>query len=313
MRPILILIATLSACQGPTSKDQSPISKDQRPRTSITYPSASAGCIVNDEWWIIGDDAPEMLVIHPQRPDKTKFVQLPFYGKLHKGELHAQRQKKKTKHDIEALSNYTDPQGGIHVLAFGSGSKSPQRDSGLYFMNQQMHVVDWGPLYEQLRRATGIKLDDWNIEGACHDANGNLYLFNRKPSVMIVLSAKDWFRYLEIKAVPEMANIKTKRFKLPAIEGKKSGFSGADFDVKNNSIIFCSSVEITDDSYRDGEILGSFVGKIDLSSLEKIKIHQKIDGIKLESVAINAKNSKEIWGLVDNDKGGSQLLTLKID
>lgn len=323
MRPLLIIIATIAAitaCQGPSSKDQIPTpkdqepkTKDQRPTTSIPYPSASAGCLVNDEWWIIGDDAPEMLVIHPKRPDKTKFVPLPFYGKLHKGELHAQRQKKKTKHDIEAISSYIDPQGGMHVLAFGSGSKSPQRDSGLYFMNQQMSVVDWGPLYKQLRKASKISEDDWNIEGACHDANGNLYLFNRKPSAMIILSAKDWFRYLEIKSVPEIENIQVRTFELPAIKGKKSGFSGADFDATNKRIIFCSTVEISDDSYRDGEILGSFVGVIEWPSLEKIKIIQTIDGLKLESVAINAKNSQEIWGLIDNDKGGSQLLTLKID
>jgi hypothetical protein len=268
--------------------------------------------LVNNEWWIIGDDAADMLIYNPQKMEPIKYLRLPFHGKLHVGELHAQRMHKKTKHDIEALSFWKDPQGGEHILAFGSGSKIPHRDSGLYFMNGKMEVIDWGPLYQFLRKLSGLKEDDWNIEGACHDGDGNLYLFNRKPSYIFKIQARDWFKYLEIGSLPYAEKVVYKKFNLPKFKGEKTGFSGADFDVKNQRILFCSSAEITDNSYRDGEILGSFVGEIEWPSLEKINVLLEIPNLKVESVAINANNSREILGLVDNDKGGSQLLKLKI-
>ena len=323
---LLFLFATIiiSACQSPGTKDQvlpKPNTRSPKPNTRnptpdtrlLSYPSASAGCLVNNEWWIIGDDAADMLIYNPQKMEPIKYLRLPFHGKLHVGELHAQRMHKKTKHDIEALSFWKDPQGGEHILAFGSGSKIPHRDSGLYFINGKMEVIDWGPLYQFLRKLSGLKEDDWNIEGACHDGDGNLYLFNRKPSYIFKIQARDWFKYLEIGSLPYAEKVVYKKFNLPKFKGEKTGFSGADFDVKNQRIVFCSSAEITDNSYRDGEILGSFVGEIDAPSLGKIKILLEIPNLKVESVAINANNSHEILGLVDNDKGGSQLLKLKIN
>ncbi len=321
IRP-LFLFATIiiSACQSPGTKDLVPSTKDQVlgtndqvPGTKLKYPSASAGCLVNNEWWIIGDDAADMLIYNPQKMEPIKYLRLPFHGKLHDGELHVLRMHKKTKHDIEALSFWKDPQGGEHILAFGSGSKIPHRDSGLYFMNGKMEVIDWGPLYQFLRKLSGLKEDDWNIEGACHDGDGNLYLFNRKPSYIFKIQARDWFKYLEIGSLPYAEKVVYKKFNLPKFKGEKTGFSGADFDVNNQRILFCSSAEITDNSYRDGEILGSFIGEIDGPSLGKMKILLEIPNLKVESVAINANNSLEILGLVDNDKGGSQLLKLKIN
>ncbi len=325
------LFATIiiSACQSPATKDQV-LATNHRPPTAdhglpttdyglpttdhrLSYPSASAGCLVNNEWWIIGDDAADMLIYNPQKMEPIKYLRLPFYGKLHDGELHAQRMHKKTKHDIEALSFWKDPKGGEHILAFGSGSKIPQRDSGLYYMNGKMEVIDWGPLYQFLRKISGLKDDDWNIEGACHDGDGNLYLFNRKPSCIFKIQAQDWFKYLEIGSLPYTEKVVFKKINLPKFKGEKTGFSGADFDVKNQRIVFCSSAEITDNSYRDGEILGSFVGELEWPSLEKINVLIEIPNLKVESVAINANNSQEIWGLVDNDKGGSQFLKLKIN
>ncbi len=325
------LFATIiiSACQSPATKDQVLATNHRPPTTdhglpttdyglpttdhSLSYPSASAGCLVNNEWWIIGDDAADMLIYNPQKMEPIKYLRLPFHGKLHDGELHAQRMHKKTKHDIEALSFWKDPKGGEHILAFGSGSKIPQRDSGLYYMNGKMEVIDWGPLYQFLRKISGLKDDDWNIEGACHDGDGNLYLFNRKPSCIFKIQAQDWFKYLEIGSLPYTEKVVFKKINLPKFKGEKTGFSGADFDVKNQRIVFCSSAEITDNSYRDGEILGSFVGELEWPSLEKINVLIEIPNLKVESVAINANNSQEIWGLVDNDKGGSQFLKLKIN
>ena len=327
---LIFAIIIISACQGISTTDQTPPTTDTRypspitrysvpdtqypmPEIRLKYPSASAGCLVHNQWWIIGDDAADMLIYHPQKMETIKYLRLPFYGKLHNGESHAQRMHKKTKHDIEALSIWIDPQGGEHVLAFGSGSKIPQRDSGLYFMNSKMNVINWGPIYQFLRKISGLTDDDWNIEGACHDGDGNLYLFNRKPSYIFKIEARDWFKYLEIGSLPNAEKVIFKKINLPKFKGEKTGFSGADFDVKNNRILFCSSAEITDNSYRDGEILGSFVGELEWPSLEKINILLEIPNLKVESVSLNANNPKEILGLVDNDKGGSQLLKLKIN
>ncbi len=185
---------------------------------------------------------------------------------------------KKSKLDFEAMAHYRHPFLGDFIWAFGSGSKQPQRDSGIFWNlpiqehnpTANAYKINLGPLYEVLQRRSQISPEKWNIEGACIDYSqeGALYLLNRLPATLIRIPLRDWFRYLEIGSIPHDKNIQINTYTLPEIQGHPSGFSGATYDSSRHSIWFSSSVEITDDPIRDGEILGSFIGEISLLSGE---------------------------------------------
>ena len=317
------------------SKPQTPNSKTLKiRRISTPYPSASAGIITQNQWWIIGDDAQKMLVSPLNLDTPYTYKNLPFQRELKTANTpinsNHNRFKKKYKLDFEALAQYQDPNNLNHIWAFGSGSKSPYRDTGLYwnFENTQAPTepfkINLSPLYEVLQRRSQISPEKWNIEGACIDPSqeGALYLLNRLPATLIRIPLRDWFRYLEIGSVPPDENIQIKTYTLPQIQGHPSGFSGATYDSMRHSIWFSSSVEITDDPIRDGEILGSFIGEIFLLSGEINRTPMPVPedpGVtpktKLESLSIGPESNAEkrlFYGTVDNDNGGSQLLLIQI-
>ena len=303
-------------------------------RFTIEYPSASAGVKRDNTWWILGDDAATLLQIPLPLNDKiihqSQQVALPYFRET-KGGINT-RVPKKIKLDFEAMAHYRHPFLGDFIWAFGSGSKQPQRDSGIFWNlpiqehnpTTSAYKINLGPLYEVLQRRSQISPEKWNIEGACIDYSqeGALYLLNRLPATLIRIPLRDWFRYLEIGSIPPDENIQIKTYTLPQIQGHPSGFSGATYDSSRHSIWFSSSVEITDDPIRDGEILGSFIGEISILSGEINRTPMPIPEepgstpkTKLESLSIDLESSAKkrlFYGTVDNDKGGSQLLLIQI-
>ena len=102
-------------------------------------------------------------------------------------------------------------------------------------------------------------------------------------------------------------------------------FSGA--YIYDNLLFFTASVENTQDAILDGEVLGSFVGWIDLKSIkpnkEALTLNTALvldaDGNpykgKVESLAIvSSEDNNNFRGLAitDNDNGQSELLELDI-
>ncbi len=360
---LTLSIIALSACycQQPGTAENAATLKTESPaadtthiqvtlRQPIEYPSASAGLFLDSNWWIIGDDAANLLLIDAK--STYSYYPLPFQREFKKSDAAglesshktkpfapktiqentpfplAARIKKKSKLDFEALASYT-MRGMHHVWAFGSGSKSPQRDTGLYW-NFEPHTfkanpfkINLKPLYEYLQNRSQISPEKWNIEGACIAENGETYLclFNRIPATLIKIKLKAWFRYLEIGSIPLDSDIEISTFKLPKIDGHSAGFSGASFDTERKSIWFSASVEITKDPVRDGEILGSFIGEISLLSGEiertPVPLPEDRNGslkTKLESLSLVPQSNpgfRIFYGLVDSDQGGSQLLHLK--
>ena len=303
-------------------------------RISIPYPSASAGIITQKQWWIIGDDAPKMLVMPLPIDTPYTYKDLPFQRELKSANTpinsNHNRFKKKYKLDFEAMAQYQDPNNFNHIWAFGSGSKSPYRDTGLYWNFEkntpytEPFKINLSPLYEVLQRRSQISPEKWNIEGACIDPSqeGALYLLNRLPATLIRIPLRDWFRYVEIGSIPPDENIEIKTYTLTQIDRHPSGFSGATYDSVRHSIWFSSSVEITDDPIRDGEILGSFIGEISLLSGEVNRTPMPLpeasgatQKTKLESLSIGPESNSEkrvFYGTVDNDDGGSQLLLIQM-
>lgn len=302
-------------------------------RISIEYPSASAGVMCNGNWWVLGDDAQNLLIVTAENDTPYLYQPLPFVREHEEGSMESNRAriKKANKMDFEALAHFQDANRFHHIWAFGSGSKSPWRDTGLYWnfdefnsfpFHIQPYKINLAPLYEILQHRSQISPEKWNIEGACIDPTGEgaLFLLNRTPATLIRIPLRDWFRYLEIGSIPIEKNIEIYTFKLPQIDGYSSGFSGATYDTSRRSIWFSSTVEITNDPISDGRILGSFIGEISVQSGEINGTPLRVpDGAlvnqktKLESLCIQkSKNkfSRKFHGTIDNDNGSSELILI---
>ena len=98
-------------------------------------------------------------------------------------------------------------------------------------------------------------------------------------------------------------------YKLPKIKSVRSSFTDA--VLVEDKIYFLATAEDTQSTYDDGEVLGSFVGRIDLKTM-KIDFTQKITSTnKFEGLTFYKKSNDKIEFLLceDND---TELLETKI-
>src|SRR5690606_31605005 len=105
------------------------------------------------------------------------------------------------------------------------------------------------------------------------------------------------------------------------INGMEAGFSGA--TILQNKLIFTASVEDTPNAIDDGEILGSYVGIIDLQHLTdqmqppcvRVSDDSRPLHIKVEAVAVTASTDTraELLLFTDPDGGHSELLKATLE
>lgn len=283
--------------------------KDKRELAGI--PSASGIEVTNQGIFVIGDDSPWLFQINEdlQITGKTHL----FPNRSFKDSILEKLQKP----DLEALTRANET--GNKLYSFGSGSKSPERDilieidlSG-NISSREYSLVDF---YTQLRAAAGISPEELNIEAA-EIYKDHLYLFNRGRNLIIKYSLTEFSKYLEggdVPGNPEIFNIK-----LPAISGITAGFSGASIDPENGKLFFTATVENTDNWIDDGEVLGSFIGIIDIDDLQNnlkpgnvgILVDEGFLKVKVESIALLPPfqlNSANLILVTDSDGGVSELL-----
>ncbi len=279
-------------------------------------PSASGIEYIDNAYYVIGDNVPWMYVLDSSFNRTTRFI-LGDYLPTEDGIL-----PKAVKHDFEAMTEISW-KGKSHLFIFGSGSKQPYRFEGkLINLNGQhaVQTVSLRRLYEQIQDEAKLDPSELNIEAAA-EVNGKLYLFNRGKNKLIVMDTEHFMGYVLEEST--MLKLKVYSIDLPEINDIRSGFSGAAGDEKHNRIIFTASVENTDDWVQDGEILGSFVGAIDLENLQQhytpetvqIKTKEGKVDFKAESISIVDGDGITYKCIVvtDNDGLNSELLTLSID
>ena len=95
--------------------------------------------------------------------------------------------------------------------------------------------------------------------------------------------------------------------------GFVAGFSGA--SVYDDLLFFSASVEKTSDWVNDGEILGSFIGIINLCAPdEEIKFFSVEGEFKIEALMVLEKKKENyvLLAMTDNDNGESELLKIII-
>lgn len=278
-------------------------------------PSASGIEKINDKLCVIGDNSPWLFVL-----DSTLEIvdRIPIHDttQLTLGVLD-----KAKKHDSEAMVSFVE-NGVNYLLLIGSGSKESRKKAKLINSKdgEMLNEFDLTPFFEIVKEDAKLDEEEMNIEAAAL-FNEHLYLFNRGKNKMISLK---WTKFLDFlnEKIDEI-KIKCITIDLPRLNGIQSGFSGATADEEFDRIIFTASVENTSNWVDDGAVSGSFIGVINLKEVHPHYIPESFlleDGsgimeIKVESVAINESNSKNLKCVLvtDSDGGVSEILSVELE
>lgn len=272
-----------------------------------TIPSGSGISKSGDTYYVVGDDSPYLYALNksfeiisktPLLADAREVV-----GRIPKPE----------KPDFESIEMISENE----LVIFGSGSLSPQRDVFIRaLLDEEVTVEQYSitEFYDQLRTLPIFEDSELNIEATAFRDN-QLYLFNRKKNLILKFYYPDFLAY--IKGELSFPTPEIKEFFLPKINGLEAGFSGATTLTKQAKIVFTASLEDTDNAYDDGEILGSFIGIIDISENQISEtytfcaIPNTDEKLKVESVTIQeeiAPGNTRVVLITDDDLGNSIIL-----
>jgi hypothetical protein len=274
------------------------------------YPSASAIAFYNHKLYVLGDDAPTMLVLDKDHQLVQRVTLFPSSGK---------RISKKEKPDIEsAYINQSEGNGQLVALSSLS-TKMRNKQLTINLLSDTKNPVKNFNVAEFDLDAPGIM--QMNLEGATM-IEADIILANRannkhRQNFLIVRSAKDQMPADSIQVI---------ELQLPATN-EVIGVSGLEYDKENDMLLFTASTEHTSDATSDGAIGKSYLGCINDFSKKKNqkKLHCKmlIDLTsylgekkfqKIESLAIELSTNKQmvLHLAADNDNGESSLYKLEI-
>ncbi len=205
---------------------------------------------------------------------------------------------KADKPDFEVICHFKNV---LYILGSGSTIKR-NRMIEYHLATKKVIEYDLLPLYTAMKKAHAIDDDNLNIEGAIFTGDKWL-LFNRgngsamKNGVFMVDG-------------PNLVNAKTADFTVIALPYG----SFTDAVLHQNQIYFIAAAEDTTSTYNDGEILGSYIGNLDLATLKlnnitKISAHQKFEGITFFS---QHGSSLEFLICEDADAESSETIIYKL-
>lgn len=277
-----------------------------------SIPSGSAIAMHAGKMIIIADDAP---FIYSVSPEDYSYDATPLTGYASS----PYRIPKPVKPDFEAATKGL-MNGKEYLFAFGSGSKSPSRDSLLIVDPDSLavqRIISLSLLYQSLKEQ--LKIDDaqWNIEGAATEGS-NLLLLNRGNNGVIIVKWNEWLQFMEKGTLPSAG---TFELKLPSFNGHIARLSGASVLNNKGDILFCASIEDTPNWYTDGPVLGSYIGIFNTRERETRSIATvkdksgKVIAEKIESVEVitSKGSSAEIVAIADDDKGHTKVFRILLE
>ena len=183
---------------------------------------------------------------------------------------------KPEKGDYEAITAMGD-----EIYIFGSGS-TDKRNTILHIDSQSKKVyppIDATDLYLSMQEFSEINKDNFNIEAAVNYGT-TWYLFNRgngpkKQNGVFTLEGdinetSFQFIYNDVQ--------------LPKINGFQSSFTDA--VLIDDKLYFLAAAEKSNSTYKDGEVAGTLIGRMDTESMEVeftdiISLKNKFEGIIL--------------------------------
>ncbi|MBN1950789.1 MAG: hypothetical protein JW801_06270 [Bacteroidales bacterium] len=275
--------------------------------------SASGIVELRDSFYIIGDDSPYMIEMDRELTISRTLEIYPTKD-AENGRIPA-----KVKPDFESM--VVVPWGkDKDILVFGSGSGNKERDIlvriDLDSADLKTKSYDLKKFYAALADKSNEK-GSLNIEGAARWGK-KLILLNRADNTLFLIDLKDFRDYVKGKE-KDLPEIEAIPYELPVINGITARFSGACILKDEDMLVFTASLENTPNWAVDGEILGSYIGLIDLNQTgNRVPVCEQImeDGKpylnKVESIMIREKdeNNLHMYGVTDNDDGASDLVDL---
>ncbi|MBT2563407.1 hypothetical protein J7E50_01305 [Pedobacter sp. ISL-68] len=256
--------------------------------------SASGLFLHEDFLYIIGDNS-GYLNEYNIKTKKLRKIQILFDKTLDQLE----NIPKSLKPDFEILCHNNNK---LYIL--GSGS-TPKRNLMIEFDLKTQKVIqkDLTETYSLLKSISKIDDQNFNLEGATFTGNEWL-LFNRGNG----LDAKNGVFKIQGADLAKTKQVKFNHFKLPNIDHVESSFTDA--VLVKNEIFFIATAEDTKSTYADGEILGSFIGSINLQIL-KLTFSNKISGKhKFEGITLLSQNERSTTFLLCEDRDNEELKTV---
>lgn len=206
---------------------------------------------------------------------------------------------KPLKPDFEILCQHSNK---LYILGSGSTRK---RNLLIEFDLKTQKVVQKDLTKTHARLKSIAKIDDhnFNLEGAIF-TGAEWLLFNRGNGS----DAKNGIFKIQGADLLNAGQLKFNSFKLPNINHVESSFTDA--TLVKNEIFFIATAEDTKSTYADGEILGSFIGSINLQTL-KLTFSNKIsDSHKFEGIALHSQSKHHTTFLLCEDRDTEELKTV---
>ena len=271
-------------------------------KTELDYPSGSTICFMNDLFYIMGDDASQILILNDKLVEVERVPLFPKDENI--------RIPKATKADIEA--SVVIRQNGIDCILFlGSGSVSPHRDYAYLFEPESKNIrrIDFSDFYDQLRN----QFAHLNIEAAT--------MLGKSLALGIRANRSNPDNYIAL-AIPGKLSPEFQRKVLLKLPVEHTGISGMDYDGERDILFITFSSENTSNSYDDGEIGESYLAIIQeaadqiqkselyISSLIKLSdLGPEFKFQKVEAVSLTGDN-RQLLMVADNDQGNTNLFRI---
>ncbi|MBX9887528.1 MAG: hypothetical protein K2Y30_06310 [Flavobacteriaceae bacterium] len=199
---------------------------------------------------------------------------------------------KQDKPDFESLTHFQDT-----LYIFGSGS-TVKRNTMIAFdlkNKKKASTNNLTDLYAVMQSFEAVLPPDFNVESVIYTGE-DWYLFNRGNGG----SGKNIIFTLHAQKLDQEFSLIANTYKLPKIKGVRTSFTDA---VKvGNKIYFLATAENTMNTYDDGTILGSIIGRIDIETM-KIDFSKKISPTnKFEGLTLYAQTKDQVQFLLCEDK-----------
>lgn len=274
------------------------------------YPSASGIEFVNEQVYIIGDDAAYMLILDDKLKPKDSIALYSY---------HKNRIAKAIKPDLEAVavvSNNT-------LLLLGSGSSAPHRNIAWLVnpVTKQKDSIRLDTFYQRLHH---YGINEINMEGAC-SIPGSFIMANRGnkgyPKNHLLLTSTTFLQ------AQQQAPISTILVGSNTDSTVFNGVSGMTYAPKSDRLLLTVSTEDTRNSLDDGAIGKSYLWIIENMSGKKKwkainpdkvidleKLDNRFNGQKIESVCLIKETNRFLHLLLaaDNDNGSSTLFKVVV-
>ncbi len=200
---------------------------------------------------------------------------------------------KKVKPDFEAVTKHNDS-----LYLFGSGS-TQNRNNVVHFSikdNRVLSTANLEEMYFAMQNFGKINPEDFNIEGAIYNGE-TTFLLNRgngKTNKNVLFS-------IDGNYLTDGYRIIANHYKLPKINGVRTSFTDA--ILVDNTIYFLATAEDTTSTYDDGQVLGSIIGTINVTTMKLTSKKKISDTHKFEGLTLLSNEEKELSFLLceDND------------